>query len=307
MACFQNIQNNEIGSCCQKCSCDPDCYTVGNCCPDMERFLAKDAINIEPIYACVFPEELLNIPRNLSIPRKMYSNVPFRIIDSCPNKSEPFPKCENPETLQDYVIVSDISNNFVYKNMHCARCNDVKYFTDWTLLTLCPGLMWEFFKTVKDMHDFILKHCLLKARPPESFELEKSTCYFVHLSSIDKCNVTGQWDVDNKVLEEACLKERPTQNTVYRKLMPLFTSYLIFKNVYCYMCNVEQSQRDELEHNFCHAVQFRSTKSLHLHFSAMLDLRTYLSEDTTTKSSHCSPQELMDPFAVRSFFPMIIT
>lgn len=302
MACFQNIKNNEIGSCCQKCSCDPGCYTVGTCCPDMDHLLAKDAVRLEPIYACVFPEELLNIPRNLSVHGKIYSNVPFRIIDSCPNKSDQFPKCENPETLQDYVIVADISNNYVYKNMHCARCNDVEKFTNWTLLTLCPELMWEFFKTVKDIHDFILKNCLLNARPPESFELEKSTCYFVDIKSIDKYNITGKWDTGNNALEEACLKERPTQNTVYRTLPPMATSYQIFKNVYCYMCNVKQSQHDEVELNLCHTVDFRSVKSLQLHFSAILDLGKDISEDTTSKSSYCSPQEVIDKFAVRSFF-----
>ena len=95
----------------------------------------------------------------------------------------------------------------------------------------------EFLQRAKDDTD---SQCTLSPTPPIEVEIEKcsveSNMWFSH--PVDRCNVTGRWEVYDEEVKDNCytLTDRP-----YRVLHQ--DSNRLFANLFCAMCNGVEPQR----------------------------------------------------------------
>lgn len=289
---LQEIFDKEQTSCCQKCSCDPKCYEIGNCCPD-----APFATAGQLKYPCIN----LLVLNDSSFLSDTDTNVWYHAIDRCPDMFSNLAhyRCYHPMNLQDLVVVSDPANGKVYKNKHCAICNGVYNYLNWKLKLFCDDIFLQSFQTTEERDNYIFqnrKKCPVYPVPADEKNTEISRCYPVSQVR-GKCNVTGLWDVYDKNIEDACLFNSKNQNVIYTKQASnYFFVNLKYRNVYCFLCNSpKNAQRNDLCLQDGSIDGRISSKS----FSVVFDSR--LDEDPV-ENYPCKQMEIWDPFRVKSLF-----
>lgn len=138
------------------------------------------------------------------------------VIDLCKNQLRP---------------CSGVESNFTFKNMFCAQCNYEHDCVPWTLDVDCkvPYKSEGMFQSISEIKSVINEYgCVIQYR----FHRWSTggTCRDIdnlRQVRIDKCNVTGLWQMYDADLEWAC----ENFNTPYK----------MFKNVFCYICNPSQA------------------------------------------------------------------
>ncbi|KAH3733295.1 hypothetical protein DPMN_039720 [Dreissena polymorpha] len=217
-------------SCCDKCSCEPSCNATGNdeCCPD---FIKIDSFNDG--------SNMMNFTDQRCIPLKLakmngYIEPGVFGYANCQNGPLHLKKrCEleyksNEATLSDMLICVSNKTNTYYRNKHCALChgemeNDLKY------LTAAMNCYHPPFSEEIDIKRSVLetRNCTIVFKHegdiPQDFN-EKS-CW----TTIDRCNITGEWDKYDPELEDACHKDHSFIRFPYDNLR--------FQNVFCFLCN----------------------------------------------------------------------
>ena len=215
------------GSCCDDCSCDTVyCFNSGTCCPDTLDYLP----NID--------ESLSRIKRecvDTYLKKKVSSDTPVGnsvwMTTKCANDFNDTvqiilrDKCENPEQFTDVdtkIPVTDNITHDIYRNMYCALCNFVveEKMVYWDASVECskavllPSSMKQIVEEVNEIPEcnIIYKHPKMEGNLPE--------CTY----KITECNVTGNWEVYDPVVEAAC---------------HAYTAVFDFKynNIFCYLCN----------------------------------------------------------------------
>lgn len=289
---MQEKFDKERTSCCQECSCDADCYEIGNCCPD-----APFATAGKLKYPCVNFSGLMNI--SLETPD---DSLWFHVIDKCQDQFSLLAHfgCYHAMDLEDLVPVSDPTNGRVYKNKHCATCNGVYNYVNWNLKISCSDIFLYSFQTTEQRNMYIFQNrekCRVNPVPPDEKAGYMSRCYPV--SEIrSTCNISGLWDVYDKDIEEACHLNRQNQNVIF-SVQEQGTRVLDMKfaNVYCFLCNTpKNTKRNDLCKLEKHTISKTTFKG---RFSAIIDVRS--EEDLPVEKYPCKRIEIMDPFTVRFF------
>ena len=162
----------------------------------------------------------------------IYSNF---VIDTCPGTTDRSLKdlCYN----ESFDFLNSDSYPFrygVYRNKHCAVCNN-ETVSDYKRLSLlvthCEHETFDInvFRSIAEMQEILrISKCNLR------FELLTKPFMCPDYNTISQCNVTGMWDVWDEEVEMTCKSYD--------------SKFLIFKNIFCYACNVGYSDFSPLVH-----------------------------------------------------------
>ncbi|UYV66289.1 hypothetical protein LAZ67_4001214 [Cordylochernes scorpioides] len=105
------------------CKCDMFCYTYGDCCSDVPPDLPYSGL--EPnMFRCGYGQIL--------VVYRCPSNTPAELKEQC--------ETYRPEYPFNFVPVTDNRTGFVYRSIHCARCNNVSdtVAVYWNVVVHCP-------------------------------------------------------------------------------------------------------------------------------------------------------------------------
>jgi len=256
-------------SCCYACSCSRSCLQEGSCCPS---FLVSESplssINMES--SCELPL-IANHERPLDV-KETY----FMVTKCNSNECEQFSKTSSSFTTP----VTSTTTHKTYINEKCALCNNE---TEDNILPW--GGKLKCYRTPESLGFENLKkeiiqnkRCNIIFTPPIGAVSHSCPC-----GLITKCNQTGEWDHYDSRIEFGC---------------NAFTSiYMdIYRNVFCYMCNVASSPYMECSY-------YPGSKDKYpTSFSVLLDFRSFAtSENENIKLAavqKCLRDERYDPFMV---------
>lgn len=243
-----------------------------------------------PKYPCV---DLATLWNGVNASRKMKDfKLWFHVVTDCPNmlSAHENPRCEEPKELQDLIVVSNPANGRVYKNKHCARCNNVENYVSWMLLVQCPEIASFSFETFEERDKYVAEYCSVLPLPPNRRAGDLSRCSLDE-NIIAECNSTGKWNYFEKEIEKACLHDRVGQNVVFTE--DHFLGAQTYANVYCYLCN---NPRGKVKEDICIARNYsENLKNYFITFTALLDIPE---ENTQLKNRHCRVFEIWDRFSV---------
>ncbi|KAL4237786.1 hypothetical protein ACF0H5_002498 [Mactra antiquata] len=136
-------------------------------------------------------------------------------------------KCQHSRQFSDIYVrtpVSAVYGNVIFKNRYCAECNFVQQIKHWTPTIAC--IQGSF--GMKDLDDVVTaieksSECNMGFIAPPEFS--HTSCDIV----ISECNITGQWDIYDSYIEEACA----------HYFIPF---QYIYSNVFCFICNSNSSE-----------------------------------------------------------------
>ncbi|XP_052247100.1 uncharacterized protein LOC127855498 isoform X2 [Dreissena polymorpha] len=281
--CYENASklntDPDVSPCCEECSCEADCYSFQNCCPDAITF---DALDQPPIIPCVPWYNVYGINVTLDDPSEQYG---YRIISSCPpgnifHKSTEL--CGKASRSLD-IIVSD-STGRVYRNEDCALCNGVTTFTRWGIRILsCDGLFFQTFDSLEDRDNYARNHCSIVAVPPEE---KVNRCV---LRPYRQCAKTNDVDSDR---EDACI-DNANNIIIYRQSTKTLIAYA---NADCYLCNNPLYGNSNINH-LCNVKHFGG-KNTGLFKNGMIttliDYQKSVNTHQQTGDKYCKVTEVYD-------------
>lgn len=196
---------------CLSCSCSKYCDLSRNCCLDES-------------YSTCIPSM---IPRNI-----LNQDQSYQMVSSCPDLYE---ICLQPITKNnflDQIPVYSFVTNRTYANINCSNCHGENETISWTYYIDCPYEEMDiddYTDTPSLWNDILQNGCTLTFTPP--LNIFQRDCEMNSL--ISTCNITGNWDVYDKEIKDACAD--------YRK------PYKFYQNVFCFLCNTGKEQRKVLK------------------------------------------------------------
>ena len=122
----------------------------------------------------------------------------------------------------------------LYRNKHCAVCNNVTVSDDKRIslaVTQCEQNTFDInvYRSIAEIQETLtMSKCNLR------FDLNYDGEICPDYNTISQCNVTGMWDVWDEEVEKTC-------KSYDRK-------FLVFKNIFCYACNIGYSDFSPLVH-----------------------------------------------------------
>ena len=211
------------------CSCRSDCYLYASCCQDSDR-------QIQETFEC--SALVYHMPETATplINGDNYGISMYRQVTTCaqgfPQNTETFEMCVNNKyaiEFEDVVAVSDVNGN-VYKNQHCAICNNVTTYILFDLHISCKEQLSNALFEVMNMPSLFESSCYIWFDSPKP-EIEiQSRCFTPDVTS---CNETGIWDNYDPNIDMAC----NSFTFLYRHTLKRL---VIYKNIYCFLCNNKQ-------------------------------------------------------------------
>ncbi|KAL4223471.1 hypothetical protein ACF0H5_016942 [Mactra antiquata] len=267
--------------CCGFCLCDEVCEQSFSCCPDkMSRVLRED--EMERLKS--EKEECVNA--YVGSAGQMIASESFQMISRCPRDFEDnyvrdkchmnYNQFDFSEKLSYLPPYSSDEKKLIYKNYHCAKCNNADMLTlvQWFIKITC----YDYFFQLSDIYllpGLIGWKCELHFVPPNNHDwVQDNSCSY----SIDRCNTTGLWKTYDLQLELACLSYR----SVYKG----------YKNVHCYLCN--GFNREDIE-STC---DLQSGNGGAPSFLALLDFND-LEDDISMDQENpkCQPSSVLDYYS----------
>ncbi|KAJ8314074.1 hypothetical protein KUTeg_008635 [Tegillarca granosa] len=209
---------------CPDCSCDSNCYSRDNCCPD------KLSTTCENTVLVIGTAE--DNGRNYT-----------HMVSECPENTEAdlISKCNEKITkknyLQKYPVTGYTSQNasITFKNRDCAICNNVHNFNTWNLDISCSNRQFSItqYSSAEEIWDAIESDtsCTMKYDPADDNGIKPCK---LESNLVNKCNVTGIWKKYDRDIEWAC--EKYDQK------------FGVFRNVFCYLCNIDEINLSNLSH-----------------------------------------------------------
>ena len=196
---------------CPWCHCDES--SAAGQCPDMATYRCLDRM----------------ILSSSSAQKGVFSSI---AVDTCPSTTASSQKnlCYN----ESFDILNPDSYPFwEYRNKHCAFCNNVTVSDDERhfLRVDCKQGTFDInvYGSIAEMQESLrMSKCNLQFDVWE----DRDTCS--DYNSISRCNVTGMWDVYDEEVEMTCKSYD--------------SKYLIFRNTFCYACNIGYSGISPLVH-----------------------------------------------------------
>ena len=199
-------------SCTIPCSCDPStCWDKLPCCPDIHEPMPESRRNSSCLYPVISskPYNVFNHPQN-------HAGFPRRMVHDCEQQhiaSELHRKClifRNTSDVEHLVPVVSNSTGIIYANRFCAECSGITNYQTFTTEFICWNNLlfprnWELlaleWSTENRIKLIEAGMCNYVFSTPNVDELENNRCMQVRYTA---CNETGEWDVYDPVLEDAC-------------------------------------------------------------------------------------------------------
>ena len=272
--------------CCSKCSCEANCMKKGTCCIDalpQLPTLEEARKRLLTTATCELPQLRLNVGSDV------YSLTEgVLMIRHCDpshlnlsSYSDIEDKCQSPDKYTDIntkVPVFDPSTNISYQNIFCAQCNDVdeKTIAFWGVSVKCrfdayTGL--DLNSIVEDIRNSAGCNLIYESPNPQA----RTVC---DRNIINRCNQTGLWRFYDPFIERACL----SYTTIFD---------YEYKNVFCYMCNVDVDTEAPVHCQQVPAPHVFST------FSLLLNLpEPSTPVDYKDETLGCHDNEILDPVTV---------
>ena len=277
-----NCAPSDQGSCCQECSCEPDCTKFGTCCPDvLEDF--DTVSNPEVSFQCVqlsYPGHIIRFDNSELI----VGECPRSLKESADTKNV-IQKCKvryGTPDLIDILPVDDSFTHITYANKHCAECHGVleKDRVYWSAAIECknstftPTSYQTLLSEINGTRD-----CDVILKPAGGYI--KKPCKEL----INSCNVNGDFDNYDNFTEQAC------------KLY--FSPYMErFRNPFCALCNGYDVNSTKCDHRGKEGSGLGGVS-----FSALLDYRpaeTVVDVPILLGGDQCTENQLYDPVSVSS-------
>ena len=201
-------------------------------------------------YGCVKPE-FLYAPRNKIV-------KPIWMVTKCDSdtRNDTLKEfCENPGVDRTFETLIPVSVGTVtYRNRFCALCymfdDDINLYS-WSVEFHCGTILQlpdkNLLRTVKE------KQCNLNFIKPDGILVDE--CQIVPYT-ISECNVTGHWQQYDPMIEAGC-----------HSFVDPFN--LSFANVFCYLCNTDESGQSAL--SICNSIAHDNWADVSPPFSAILD------------------------------------
>ena len=247
-------KHGDVPTCCSTCSCEPCYHLSRDCCPDAPVTSTQDdPQNGKYDLKCLPLEDMLSEhiqpkkrlvfkPHYLTIQSCPKDYVDETYIDGCLN-AEQFPQ------MADHVPVFNWKTFELYRNYHCAICNNVTDPIPWKLESTCLAL-YERNKppeTIVELRS-VTESCDVLFKPPEYIKQEFKLCRTDSYEYIIKsCNQSGHWDEYDNDLSETCNLESCVSYFVTRQQQPAQESNMIvYKNQACFLCNSNESTRENI-------------------------------------------------------------
>lgn len=130
-------------------------------------------------------------------------------------------------------MYSSVTNR-TYANTNCSKCHGENETISLTYYIDCPNeeieiIINDYTDAPSLWNSMVQNDCTLTLTPPvHTFQRD---CEVNPL--IRTCNITGDWDVYDKEIEDSC--------TYYRK------PYTFYQNIFCFLCNTGKKQRKVLK------------------------------------------------------------
>ncbi|BFZ06833.1 hypothetical protein BsWGS_09872 [Bradybaena similaris] len=258
---------------CAPCQCDLNCSHFGDCCPDVvvetrndnfqKPFTGNDIIvmSCENTELQDPPFEYSNSDRERVAKRQTDTLTAYRLgqetkshsyfmITGCPQTySGDAHECQDNGHIAP-VSASTNDSAQIFINKYCALCHGIVDVVPWNIQVSCEGK--KKLSTLHSARDVLLMFlsqpdCTLAYVPPSSHVARK--CYS-DPAMISRCNVTGSWSKRDSFYERAC----------HSFLTPKTVDNIMYKNVFCYMCNHDEETQMVLTR--CQQTPASSTPSL---------------------------------------------
>lgn len=183
-------------------------------------------------------------------------------------------------TLDDVIWVSDPISNTIYNNRFCAACHGVMDYIEWDLLTTCMEFLQPdmFTQEIEDFPD----ECTLSLRPSSNLKASEFECL---IPDIARCNASCLWQHYDKAIEEYCSSHTQPY------LEETYTSVIIFKNIYCYICNKGLAS---IPSDVCSDFDDRFGKSGLNSFISVLDYHAIRTTSSSVQPGECRSDEIPD-------------
>jgi hypothetical protein len=249
---------------------------------------------VEPRYPC---RHLWHFGKNVGMFEKGIDSYWHHVIDDCAHseKALAYQRCHNPLAVQDFVMVTDTTTGKVYRNKHCAECNDVWSYVMLKLVVNCKdSLSLTDVSTKEDRENYVMENCSLTSFPPDK-RMGVSYC-IPDTRVMSTCNVTGTWDVYDKEIETRCVVNSYDQNKIFKFFSVSGVFY--FANVYCFLCNVNSKvQRVDT----CKILEDdKGSKSGMISLNFILDFESNVwgEETILAEKRACHSTQIWDPYTV---------
>ena len=288
------IHNN--APCCGNCSCDDDCMEMNNCCPDKTIVSHNSA-------------ELLC--KNSMVKKRSRSTDDVRNYDgfsygikfyyitgSCPARETDQDiqhGClgTNRTTLDDYVWVFDAATGKIFQNRHCAECHGIKAWEPFNISAHCINTVDNSFDNLTS--SLLSNDCNIINEISDGHAAMTET-YRCFTPAISSCNQTGQWRKYDVDIDAACQR-----NTV-PFFQPNFNKMIIYKNIFCYVCNVELISGADLVCPIIHTDgRFTGTS-----FDALINYKDASQTEEKSVDSVCTVDQIYDKYMVGLHFFLFV-
>lgn len=199
---------------CPSCSCSEECDYLRNCCLD------------ESYTSCV--------PTTVSVNHFVDKNG-VQMVSFCPGTHDiEYESCLQLFTEYNFLTnipVYSLHTNKTYVNAKCSKCHGDNDIIPWRYYISCPGInidIDDYTDGSSLWYNGMENGCTLTLTPPvNTFQRHCEVNVLIRT-----CNITGNWDVYDKEIEDAC--------AYYRK------PYELYENIFCFLCNTGKNQRNGL-------------------------------------------------------------
>ena len=197
-------------------------------------------------------------------------------------------------SLFDRLNVSGCNISFVPDIRH-KRCSTYSSTVDRNLVERNPNLAWacQHFNAPPSDKTFyykILNSAILEYEnifcSMAEFDVENST-----LLLFKECNMTGEWNKYDKMIETNCLR------------LPAVGFHLPYKNIFCKMCNNEYASytNNYTGSEYCEgAIEIIVNGGGYLRFRSIFTLSSTSDEQYNSGSGNCKHDQIYDSIKVRS-------
>ena len=281
----ETLNNDTHMPCCLPCSCEENCWRIGNCCPDrnVTDFEFPELKCIDTMVKRRANDNSLYAGYTVGIQR-------YRVKDSClgsENNETLIKLCteDDKTTIEKYTWVSEKSSGRIFQNRYCALCNNVTDFVEWQIRTrYWPTLFSNISQLLKSIFS---DHSVLTTEVPV-IQLKLAEMYRCLIPQVSKCNESGLWRHFDETIVRACeMYESPI-------FIPDHIRIYTYKNIYCYICNVEFVR---IDNTVCANWEIES-KDIGHDFSALIDFRRFQQDHEETNNAVCHVEEVYDMFMV---------
>ena len=230
----------QFSSCSSACSCKPRCRLARDCCPDVDESVVSAKTSEDDVNTKCLPLKHM-LSRSSSSDRLVIFSAHYLTVDSCPEgylNTIHLNGCHNrfPSKVIDNVPVASWRTSTVYKNYHCAVCNNVLDPLPWLIYSTCLDLylLNSVPETIANLNR-ITGSCETFLIPPTGVKLDLQRCNTDSYEGIvSSCNQTGHWEFYDKYVWDKC------NSDIHISLFEADTEAaesVIYKNVFCFLCN----------------------------------------------------------------------